>query len=394
MNESDLAALVHQPESDGLERKEAFNDRVREAICALANDLPNNRRPGIVVIGQRDDGTCAGLTVTDLLLQQVANVRIEGTISPPPAIDVKRLAVDGCDLVVVVVHPSTSPPVSFRGRIYVRVGPTRRFATREEELRLAEKRRWAALPYDVHAVESATVDDLDLELFASSYLPSAVAPDVLAQNERTKEERLTALRLLSPNGCPSVVGILSIGKDPRRFLPGAYIQFLRIDGVDLTDPISDQKEIDGPLPQMLRRVDDLIDANNRTSLSIVGSPTHTPSPEYPPDALRQLVRNAVMHRSYEGTAAPVRMTWFVDRIEIQNPGGPYGQVTVENFGTPGLVDYRNPHVADALKTFGFVERFGVGIPIAKKALRQNQNPDLEIEPDPSHVLVRVRRRAS
>lgn len=83
-----------------------------------------------------------------------------------------------------------------------------------------------------------------------------------------------------------------------------------------------------------------------------------------------------------------------DRVEIQNPGGPYGQITVENFGTPGLVDYRNPHVADALKTFGFVERFGVGIPIARRALLQNGNPDLEIEPNPSHVLMRVRRRAS
>ena len=58
-------------------------------------------------------------------------------------------------------------------------------------------------------------------------------------------------------------------------------------------------------------------------------------PDYPIVALQQLVRNAIMHRDYETSNAPVRITWFNDRIEIQNPGGPFGQVTCENFGTAG-----------------------------------------------------------
>jgi len=86
------------------------------------------------------------------------------------------------------------------------------------------------------------------------------------------------------------------------------------------------------------------------------------------EALRQLTRNALMHRSYEATNAPVRVYWFDDRIEIHNPGGPFGGVTPENFGQPGVTDYRNPNLAEALHALGYVQRFGAGIAIARKAL--------------------------
>ena len=100
--------------------------------------------------------------------------------------------------------------------------------------------------------------------------------------------------------------------------------------------------------------------------------------------------NAVMHRTYESTNAPVRISWFSDRIEVLSPGGPYGQVTIEQFGRPGVTDYRNPHVAEALRVLGFVERFGIGLQLANRRLRENGNPELEYEPEHNHVLVRIR----
>ena len=99
-----------------------------------------------------------------------------------------------------------------------------------------------------------------------------------------------------------------------------------------------------------------------------------------------------MHRNYETTNAPVRVTWYSGRIEIQNPGGPFGQVTVENFGTPGITDYRNPTLAEALKTLGFVQRFGAGIPLARKALADNGNPDIEFSVEANHVLATIGER--
>ena len=97
-----------------------------------------------------------------------------------------------------------------------------------------------------------------------------------------------------------------------------------------------------------------------------------------------------MHRAYEGTNSPVRINWFADRVEIQSPGGLYGQVTPANFER--VCDYRNPVLAEAMKVLGYVERFGTGIARAKAALAANGNPIAEFTFEPTHVLVTIRRR--
>ena len=99
--------------------------------------------------------------------------------------------------------------------------------------------------------------------------------------------------------------------------------------------------------------------------------------DYPHIAFQQLLYNAVMHRLYEGTNAPVHVYWFNDRVEISSPGGPFGNVTIENFGNPGIIDYRNPNIADMLKTLGFVQRYGIGIQTAQNAMKRNGNPPIE-----------------
>src|SRR5580658_6103089 len=93
----------------------------------------------------------------------------------------------------------------------------------EEDRRLTARRRASALPFDLHPVASATLDDLDLDLFRRTYLPASVANDVLDQNRRSVEEQLASLRLAASNGLltPTVVGILVAGRDPLRFLPGS-----------------------------------------------------------------------------------------------------------------------------------------------------------------------------
>lgn len=99
-----------------------------------------------------------------------------------------------------------------------------------------------------------------------------------------------------------------------------------------------------------------------------------------------------MHRTYEATNAPARITWYRDRVEIQSPGGLFGCVTPENFARPGITDYRNPHLAEAMKNLGYVQRFGLGIPLAEKELQKNGNPPAEFTLQPDHVLVTLRRR--
>ena len=101
-----------------------------------------------------------------------------------------------------------------------------------------------------------------------------------------------------------------------------------------------------------------------------------------------------MHRSYEGTNAPIHVYWFDDRIEISNTGGAYGAVNAGNFGEPGMVDYRNPILAEAMRVLGLVQRYGFGIPAARQALRENGQPEPEFRVEPDRVRCTVRLRAA
>jgi len=396
MTDTELQQLLNDMESDRVERKESLGDtgKIRQAICAFANDMPNHRMPGVLFVGVRDDGTCANLPITDELLRTLADMRSDGNILPLPTMIVERKILGGSEVVVVIVHPSDMPPVRYNGRVWIRVGPRRATASAEEERRLNEKRRAHDLPYDLHPLRAASLDDLDLALFRGSYLPSTVASEVLAQNQRTMEQQLSSVRFVTADfpTIPTVVGVLAVGNSPVDYIHGAYVQFLRIDGEQLSDPILDQKECHGPIADVLRQLDELIKMNIRVATDVTSTATEIQHPDYPFSAMQQLVRNAVMHRDYQTSHAPIRVTWFNDRIEIQNPGGPFGQVTCQNFGQPGITDYRNPNVAEVMKNLGFVQRFGVGIQIARKAMEDNGNPPPDFDVRENHVLVTVRRR--
>ena len=394
LNHHELSALLTDVESDRVERKASPSDRdrIREAICAFANDLPDHGQPGAVFIGANDDGTCANLPITDKLLLTLADMRSDGNILPFPVMTVDKAVISGCELAVVQVEPSRWPPVRHRGRVWIRVGPRRAVATAEEESRLAEKRRSADLPFDQRPIVGASLDDLDLTLFQQVYLPSAVAHDVLAANARSLQQQLASLRFLSPDGLPNVGAIVVFGKDPTSWIRGAYVQFVRFEGSEITDPIRHQKEISGPLPDLLRMMDEVLEANISVATDVTSGATESRRPDYPIVALQQLARNAVLHRNYESSNAPSRIYWFTDRIEFHSPGGPFGQVNAGNFGQVGITDYRNPLLAEAMKTLGFVQRFGLGLPLARKELAKNENPPLEIECSATAVLISVRRR--
>jgi ATP-dependent DNA helicase RecG len=396
MDNQELEHLLTDLESDLVERKEsaANADKIREAMCAFANDLPNHGRAGVIFVGAKDNGDGAGLTITDGLLTKLADMRSDGAIVPLPTIYVEKKMLRGVELAMVRVEPADAPPIRCKGRVYVRVGPTTRLATPEEERRLAEKRRTKDLPWELGVVSFAEPADLDEAYFLLKYLPATTPADVLAENDRPPLHRLQALRFMETGAAPrpTRLGILAVGKDPRWFIPGAYIQFLRIDGPTLADPIKNAKELFGPVGDVLRQVDDVLDLNVQTAIDITSGPREIRTPDYPVAALRQLTYNAVMHRTYEGTNAPVQLYWFDDRVEIHNPGGPYGRVTKKNFGLPGFTDYRNIHLAGVMKDLGFVQKFGAGIQIARQALKANGNPEVEFIVEETRVVAVVRPR--
>lgn len=397
LSDTELTALLDDLESDRVERKRAWAgdapEKARQAVCAFANDLPNHGQPGIVFIGANDDGSAANIAVTDQLLQTLSDIKTDGKTVPPPTLTVERRVLKDAPMAIVTVWPADAPPVRYEGRIWIRIGPRRGLASAQDERILNEKRRYRDLHFEAHPIAASSLSDLSRAIFEQEYLPNAVAADVLAANERSFEQRLASCGMVvsADEPTPTVLGQLVLGISPRTWIPGSYIQFLRIHGTTLGDPIADEAEIDGTIGSMLRRLDEKLNAHLTTRVDFTSQDREVRRSPYPMVALQQLARNAVLHRTYEGTNAPVKLYWFDDRIEIINSGGPYGSMTKQNFGKPGFSDYRNPQLAAAFKVLGYAQRFGAGITLARQALEKNGNPPPEFEIEQNFVMVIVRR---
>lgn len=378
-------------ESDAVERTISTNntDKFSEAVCAFANDLPHHESAGYLLVGVRDDGTLNGLTVTDQLLQNLAALRSEGHIQPLPALTVHHFHLDEGDVAVVEVLPSDLPPVRYKGRVYIRIGPRKGIANEQEERLLSERRVSFARSFDARPCLEATLDDLALNQF-ESYRTASVAADVIAENHRSIPEQLASLRLFNlQRHVPTNAGMLLIGQNTRFYLAGAYLQYLELPGTELTDLPEDQAEIAGDLLSVLRELETRIKALNRRRLRPVSALREQVLPDYPEGALRELAVNAVVHRNYE-SHTPIHFYVFTDRIEIQSPGGLYGEVTETNYLTHN--SYRNPVIAEAMKALGYVNRFGYGIQRAQSLLSKNGNPPAEFIFGLQSVLVTIRRR--
>jgi len=395
LNEQQLLTLMADLESDRVERTVSENDMEKFCIaaCCFANDFPKQKRPGFLLVGIDNKGQATGLTVTDKLLLTLGEVRANGNVLPIPSIKVYKIVLsDGSgEVAVMEVFPSDLPPVRFKGQIWIRVGPRRAIATESEERQLIERRVSHARTFDARPCRGSSYTDLAADIFLNTYRQQAVAEEVIVSNHRELKQQLAALRFYDLSmDCPTNAGILLFAKNPRYWLPGSYLQFLRLSGTLLRpDDVILEKEIQGDLLTILRELDILIDSQ-------LGS---RPTPQtvlreqslfdYPRFALRELLMNAVMHRDYEATA-PVRFYWFFDRIEIQNPGSLYGEASRENF--PRQNAYRNPVIAEAMKTLGYVNRYGAGVERAQEALKVNGNPAAAFVFEDTYFLATLKSR--
>ncbi len=387
-----LHDLIAAHESERVELTVSTNDtdKFAQAVCAFANDFPNHRRPGYILIGVDDRKQVSGLTVDDLLLRRLGDLRSNVNIEPLPAITVQKLTLPQGDVAIIEVMPSDLPPVRYKGTIWIRTGPSRRRANRQEERLLIEKRAASASTFDASPCPGSSLRDLTRDLFLVSYLPAAVERAVLEENDRPVEEQMASLRLYDLDGdCPTNAAVLLFGRNPLRWLPGAWIQFVRWAGTTMAaDPIN-EKRFSGDMLTVLRELQAFLSSSTQSRPVARSSLRERSLADYPAVALRELLLNAIMHRTYESNA-PVRFSWYDDRIEIQSTGGLYGSVSPENF--PRQTDYRNPVLSEALATLGYVNQFGRGVIRAQNALRGNGNPDAEFTFEPHHVLVTIRER--
>jgi ATP-dependent DNA helicase RecG len=233
------------------------------------------------------------------------------------------------------------------------------------------------------------LDDISLELFKLRYLPSAIAADILAENGRDLKEQLASLKFFDlKEDCPTYAGILMFGTNPRYFIPGASVQYVRFSGEDEASDFEYEHRFEGDLTTQLGQMEEFIKANIvKLVLPELGGEYVS---SYPLRAVKEFLYNAVIHKDYQSNA-PIKFYEFSDRIEISNAGGLYGKARPENF--PNENDYRNPAISEAVKNLGFVNGFNVGVKAAMAALARNGSPAPEfIKDQPTSFLVRIFKR--
>ena len=381
ITEDKIKILLADMESDLIERTISISEnKLGPAVCALANDFPNHKQSGYILLGVNDNGTLAGMTWTDKELQAIGGVKTNGNVLPQPSLVLSPVFKfpDG-EVVAIEVKPSLYPPVRYDGRCWIRIGPRRAKATVDEERILIERRAAYAKTFDLVPALGSTIDDLSIEYFKLAYLPLAIDEETIKQNGRSTEEQLASLRFYDlKEQCVTNAGIILFGTNPLFYLPGAYIQYIKFDGEDLTTNVDFEKQFSGAYVSELKVLDDFIKTNiiKERPEKANGFQEKTIR-NYPYWSLRELMMNAVMHRSYESNS-PIYIYEFSNRIEIINPGGLFGDVNANNF--PNASDYRNVVISESLKRLGYVNRFNYGIKRAIDELEKSGNgkPDFDI----------------
>lgn len=378
ITQEELDKLLVEIEADRVEKTISINDAKKfgEAICAFCNDFPAHGLPGYLIVGANDNGSIGGLTIEDHHLQRLMDFRTDGRILPPPVMTVKKFTYPDGDLAVVEVQPGYQPPVRFKGKVCIRIGPRKGYATETEERILSEKRSSFARSFDTLPCRESSLYDLSTDVFKQTYLPTAVDEETLEANNREIKEQLASLKFYDLKAdCPTYAGVLMFS-NPTHYLPGAYVQYVRFKGEDEVSDFDFERAFSGDLATQMREMRNFIKSHVvKEVLPDLGEKYQF---NYAGSAVQELLYNALIHRDYQSNA-PVKFYEFSNRILISNSGGLYGKASPENFPTEN--DYRNPVIAEAARNLGFVNRFNIGVKRSIAALVKNGNPEPEFTLD-------------
>ncbi len=334
-----ICELIEQGENERVEFKENLDIKnILETVSAFANT-----HGGLIIIGVRDrDGRVVGVQLGKETLSKLANEIAQNT---EPEI-IPRLRVDRCDgkeVIVIEVDEHPVKPVMVRGRAYKRVGSSNRRLTPKEISELFEES--VGLSWDAYPVD-ATLDDVDLgkvrEFMGRANLPSDDEVEVLKK-----------LRLIR-NGKVTRALILLFGKDPQEFFPQAKVRVGRFKGSEILDSVN----VEGNLFEQVEGAVNAIKKHMSRRYVIKGL-VREEVWDYPLEAVREAVVNAVMHRDYR-MPEEVQIKVLDDRIIFWNPGGLPVGLTEEDLYREHPSKPRNRLIAEVFHLAGYVENWGSG----------------------------------
>ncbi|MFZ5468020.1 MAG: ATP-binding protein [Myxococcota bacterium] len=347
--------LIAKGESETLELKRSTGElrEGMEALCAFLNN-----RGGTVVFGAAPDGRIVGQTVADNTLHDVTTaVR---SIEPAPDVEVSRVEIGGGKgLVVVRARSNDAGPYTYDGRSFIRVGNTTRRMKREEFeqlllVRLHAKHRWENLP-----AVGVTIKDLDADEIRRTVDDAVAAKRLAAVPTESPRAILDRLHLLSGQ-TPTQAAVVLFGKGLEARFPQCAIRVARFRGTTKSE-FADNRQFHGHAFDLLRHAEAFLDMHVPIASKIIpGRMRREDRPQYPPEALREALVNAICHRDYSEDGASIGIAIFDDRLEVWSYGRLPGRITPEQLVKNHPSVRRNELIADVFYRRGYIEKWGRG----------------------------------
>lgn len=422
MNRTELAELIHNGENSGVEfkRDDVLPERMAKELAALLNF-----EGGHILLGVEDDGTVSGLTrdppKAEEWIMEVARTHLR-----PAAIPFwETLDWGGGKIVGVVSLPADAPDKPYKAKrgsawvTQIRVGTTSRDATDDEEARLYMQS--GRLQYDRKPVVGATLDDLDPRRLANYFrdvrrqgCPEAADRDgwerLLVNTELMAEDRGRRM--------PSVAGLLLFGTRPKKYLPQSGITAVAYPGTQKGYDARARQTLAGPLvslfpaPELhaatypnlpstfsegvaavevglIEQALDFVRRNIEVAARVDEGGQRQERWEYPLDALREAIVNAVAHRDYTIGVTDIELSVYADRIEVLSPGRLPNTVTVEKMRA-GYRASRNELVKEVLRDYRYIEATGLGVPRKIiQGMRTHNATDSDLVEEEDRFIVRL-----
>jgi len=359
--------------------------RLYESLSAFANRTGG----GVILLGLDENRAFEVIGVGDAhrIMEEVSGLAAEN-MEPALRPEFTLVEVDGKSVLAIEVFeiPVEQKPCFYKtaglqSGSYIRVGNTNRQMSGYEVFSYLSAR--AQPTFDEEPVREATLDDLDRERLEEYVRKLRRARLDASYLNRPFEDVLRQLRIARDvDGVlrPTLVGLLMFGAYPQTFEPQLVITLLHYYGTDEAEKTPrgerflDNRKFEGPIPDMVEAAVNYVMASIRKS-SLIEGLLRRDIPEYPEEAVREAVVNAVAHRDYSPyvRGSYIQLRLFADRLEVQSPGGLYGNVTEETLEEEQST--RNRVLMRLMEDAHLVENRGSGIRAMIDAMRR-----LNLEP--------------
>lgn len=341
-------------------------DDLTAEICAFANT-----EGGIIVLGIKDNGEIKGLEETKKLEETIMNISGQN-IAPEISVDFFIIEIQNKKIAVIEIPKSASRPhQTNKGIFYIRAGTTKRKASKEELGRIYQDA--GIIDYDQCDIQGSSIADIDQDK-VNQYFHQVYKKDIY--NEQISLERLFCnlkiLKQKNNNFTATVGGLLLFGKDPQSFLPQAAIKLAVFSGNDMASKMLVKKEINGILPEQIDETEKLVQLYMKNPSEVKGF-KRVYKPEYPIEAMREIIVNAIAHRNYSIRGASIRIFMFTDRVEVYSPGRLPNTITLDNILYAQQT--RNHFIVRVLGNLNYIEGYGAGIQKVIRLMKEKNNTE-------------------